>query len=92
MRKRRQRASRHSWTVGSRNALGRSVALDLGCGRGQYTPELARPGWEAIGIDYVPSAIAATHSKAVDGVTYVVGDITDLTSAGLGTRRGSAGR
>jgi SAM-dependent methyltransferase len=24
--------------------LGR--ALDLGCGRGQYTPELARRGWE----------------------------------------------
>ena len=32
--------------------LGR--ALDLGCGRGQYTPELARRGWEAVGIDYVP--------------------------------------
>jgi len=35
--------------------LGR--ALDLGCGRGQYTPELARRGWEAVGIDYVPAAI-----------------------------------
>ena len=63
--------------------LGR--ALDLGCGRGQYTPELARRGWEATGIDYVPSAIAVASSKAVDGVTYVVGDVTDLTSAGLGT-------
>ena len=33
--------------------LGR--ALDLGCGRGQYTPELARRGWEAVGIDNVPA-------------------------------------
>jgi SAM-dependent methyltransferase len=62
--------------------LGR--ALDLGCGRGQYTPELARRGWEAIGIDHVPSAIAAARAKAVDGVSYVLGDVTDLASTGLG--------
>ena len=35
--------------------LGR--ALDLGCGRGQYTPELSRMGWQAVGIDNVPAAI-----------------------------------
>jgi len=35
--------------------LGR--ALDLGCGRGQYTPELSRRGWQAVGIDNVPAAI-----------------------------------
>jgi 2-polyprenyl-3-methyl-5-hydroxy-6-metoxy-1,4-benzoquinol methylase len=39
--------------------LGR--ALDLGCGRGQYTPELARRGWEAVGIDYVCTGIL-THA------------------------------
>jgi SAM-dependent methyltransferase len=63
--------------------LGR--ALDLGCGRGQYTPELARRGWEATGIDYVPAAIDAAKSKGVHDVTYVVGDVTDLGSAGLGS-------
>jgi SAM-dependent methyltransferase len=63
--------------------LGR--ALDLGCGRGQYTPELAYRGWEATGIDYVPAAIDAAKSKGVRDVTYVVGDVTDLVSAGLGT-------
>jgi len=63
--------------------LGR--ALDLGCGRGQYTPELARRGWEATGIDYVPAAIDAAKSKGVQDVTYVAGDVTDLVSAGLGT-------
>lgn len=63
--------------------LGR--ALDLGCGRGQYTPELARRGWEAVGIDVVPQAVDEARQKGHDGVTYVVGDVTDLPSAGLGT-------
>ena len=42
--------------------LGR--ALDLGCGRGQYTPGLARRGWEAVGIDYVLAAIQAAAARA----------------------------
>jgi len=65
--------------------LGR--AIDLGCGRGQYTPELARRGWEAVGVDYVPAAIEAAAAKSgdVSGLSYVVGDVTRLPSAGLGT-------
>src|SRR5215813_6352298 len=65
--------------------LGR--ALDLGCGRGQYTPELARRGWEAVGIGYVPAAIeaATAKSRGVNGLRYVVGDVTRLPSAHLGT-------
>jgi SAM-dependent methyltransferase len=65
--------------------LGR--ALDLGCGRGMYTPELARREWQAVGIDYVPAAIgaAAAKSRGVAGLSYVVGDVTRLSSAGLGT-------
>jgi SAM-dependent methyltransferase len=63
--------------------LGR--ALDLGCGRGQYTPELARRGWEAVGIDYVPQAIEVAKAQGSPGVTYVVGDVTDLPAADLGT-------
>lgn len=63
--------------------LGR--ALDLGCGRGQYTPELARRGWRATGIDIVPAAIHAAERRGEDGVSYVVGDVTDLSAAGLGT-------
>jgi SAM-dependent methyltransferase len=64
--------------------LGR--ALDLGCGRGQYTPELARRGWQAVGIDYVPAAIeaAVAKSRGVAGLSYVVGDVTRLSSARLG--------
>jgi SAM-dependent methyltransferase len=62
--------------------LGR--ALDLGCGRGQFTPELARRGWEAVGIDYVPAAIEAAAGRSGKGVTYVLGDVTSLPSAELG--------
>jgi len=60
-------------------------ALDLGCGRGQYTPDLARRGWRAVGIDNVPAAIEAARHKPTGGATYVVGDVTDLPAAGLGT-------
>lgn len=62
--------------------LGR--ALDLGCGRGQFTPELTRRGWEAVGIDYVPAAIEAAKSHDAARVTYVVGDVTNLPAASLG--------
>jgi len=63
--------------------LGR--ALDLGCGRGQYTEELARRGWESVGIDYVPRAIEAAQSNGIAGVAYVVGDVTQLSSVDQGT-------
>jgi SAM-dependent methyltransferase len=65
--------------------LGR--ALDLGCGRGLYTPELTRRGWEAVGIDYVPAAIEAAKAKSrgAAGLSYVVGDVTRLPPAHLGT-------
>ena len=60
-------------------------ALDIGCGRGQFTPELARRGWEAVGVDLVPGAIEAARRRGPTEVTYVVGDVTDLPAAGLGT-------
>jgi SAM-dependent methyltransferase len=70
--------------AGRSRPLGR--ALDLGCGRGLYTPELARRGWEAVGIDQVPAAIEAAQAKSrgVNGLSYLVGDVTQLSSARLG--------
>ncbi|MBV2364655.1 class I SAM-dependent methyltransferase [Streptomonospora sp. NEAU-YY374] len=60
-------------------------ALDVGCGRGQFTPELAKRGWEAVGLDIVPDAVEAARRNGPPEVTYVVGDVTDLESAGLGS-------
>lgn len=60
-------------------------ALDLGCGRGRYTAELARRGWDAVGIDYVPRAIDAANGGTASGAHFVVGDVTDLARADLGT-------
>jgi SAM-dependent methyltransferase len=62
--------------------LGR--AIDLGCGRGRYTAELARRGWEAVGIDNIPRAIDAANRSGVSGATFVVGDVTKLAAADLG--------
>lgn len=61
--------------------LGR--ALDLGCGRGLYTRELARRGWEAVGVDFVPRAIDAA-SRQDSGARFVVGDVTGPARAELG--------
>jgi len=63
--------------------LGR--AIDLGCGRGQYSHELARRGWETVGIDNIPRAIDVANRKGVSGTTFVLGDVTDLALADLGT-------
>ena len=53
-------------------------ALDLGCGRAQFTPELVRRGWTAVGVDIVPAAIEGARRIDPDGGRYEVGDVTDL--------------
>jgi SAM-dependent methyltransferase len=63
--------------------LGR--ALDLGCGRGQLTRELAGRGWEAVGVDNISRAIAEANRSGLSGATFVEGDVTDLSPADLGT-------
>ena len=63
--------------------LGR--ALDLGCGRGQYAPELVRRGWEVVGIDYAPRAVDEARRQGIEGATYMVGDVSDLPVDRLGT-------
>ncbi|MCU1537619.1 MAG: class SAM-dependent methyltransferase [Humibacillus sp.] len=64
--------------------LGR--ALDLGCGRGLHTHELAARGWDAVGVDDVPRAVEAARSRSGDSAaTFVVADVTDLAAGGLGT-------
>jgi SAM-dependent methyltransferase len=63
--------------------LGR--AIDLGCGRGPVTREVAQRGWDVVGIDNAPRAIDATKRLGVPGATFVLGEVTDLDPARLGT-------
>lgn len=61
-------------------------ALDLGCGTGRWSVELARQGWEVVGVDVVPKAVDAARRRAeaagVD-VEVVEGDVTALRDAGV---------
>jgi SAM-dependent methyltransferase len=56
-------------------------ALDLGCGTGTNVITLAKHGWVATGVDFVPRAIRSARKKASKaGLTaqFFVGDVTDL--------------
>lgn len=56
-------------------------ALDLGCGRGAHSVELARRGWEVTGVDVVPRALAAARERAAGAgqqVTFLEADVTAL--------------
>ena len=58
-------------------------ALDLGCGTGTNVITLTKAGWQATGIDFVPSAIAQARRKARQAkaaCTLRVGDVTHLSS------------
>lgn len=59
-------------------------ALDLGCGRGLHTHQLARLGWDATGIDNIPRAIDAARTADDSGATFAVADVTALEPATLG--------
>lgn len=59
-------------------------ALDLGCGTGNHTIELARRGWHATGVDAVGHALAkARRRPQAERARFVVGDVTDLGAADL---------
>jgi SAM-dependent methyltransferase len=61
-------------------------ALDLGCGTGASVLYLASRGWEAVGLDFAPEAVAAaTENARRAGVsaTFVLGDVSRLDEAGV---------
>jgi SAM-dependent methyltransferase len=60
-------------------------ALDLGCGTGTNVIYLAQHGWEAVGVDFSPTAIQQARQKAKDtpGATFVEGDVSQLSRLGI---------
>jgi cyclopropane fatty-acyl-phospholipid synthase-like methyltransferase len=58
-------------------------ALDIGCGTGAHTIELAERGWDATGIDFVPQAVRQARRRAAQAgveVRFVAGDATKMSS------------
>ncbi len=45
----------------------RRTALDLGCGTGRYSIELAKRGWDVVGVDVVPKAVELAASERPPG-------------------------
>lgn len=72
----------------ARRAAPYGRALDMGCGTGRWSVELARRGWHVVGVDVIPKAVSAARRRAeaagVD-VTFVEGDVTDLRGAVVGS-------
>ncbi|MFN2581545.1 MAG: class I SAM-dependent methyltransferase [Candidatus Dormibacteria bacterium] len=63
------------------SALAPGRALDLGCGTGTNVIYLAKHGWDATGVDFVPAAVhAARQKRRLTGVRaeFVAGDVTRL--------------
>ena len=53
-------------------------ALDLGCGGGLWSIELARRGWQVTGVDIVPKALRTARERAEKAgveVRFVEGDL-----------------
>lgn len=64
----------------------KGVAVDIGCGTGAHTIELARRGWQAIGVDNQPKAIRLARKRAQaerSDATFVEADITALADTRL---------
>jgi SAM-dependent methyltransferase len=62
-------------------------ALDLGCGRGLQSIDLAARGWLATGLDNVPKALDAARERARQAgldVQFIQGDVTALRASGVG--------
>jgi cyclopropane fatty-acyl-phospholipid synthase-like methyltransferase len=63
----------------------RGVVLDVGCGTGEHALMAAARGYEAVGVDASPKAIARANQKASDrGLTvdFRVADALDLSALG----------
>ncbi len=61
------------------------AALDLGCGTGFWSVQLAERGWDVTGVEIVPKALRAARErarKAGVAVRFLEGSVTALREAG----------
>ena len=72
---------------GTTHSGAKGLALDIGCGSGIWSVELAKRGWQVVGIDNVPRAVETARQRAKAGgvdVRFLEGDVTRLRDAGVG--------
>lgn len=63
-------------------------ALDLGCGNGNWSIELARRGWQVTGLDIVPKALRIARKRSTQAgveVQFVAGDMTSFGPGQVGS-------
>lgn len=63
-------------------------ALDLGCGSGIWSVELAKRGWQVTGVDFVAKALRRAGERARDAgaeVRLLQGDVTELRAGRVGS-------
>jgi len=66
----------------------RGRALDLGCGTGFWSVQLAQRGWDVTGIDVVPKALRTARKRARtagEDIRFVEGSIAELQAADIGS-------
>jgi cyclopropane fatty-acyl-phospholipid synthase-like methyltransferase len=86
------RSGRPRWDTGTPRPELRDLAgtggraLDLGCGTGTDAMYLAQHGWQVVGVDFVPEAIATANTRAHSAgseATFMLGDVTRLRAIGV---------
>jgi SAM-dependent methyltransferase len=63
-------------------------ALDLGCGTGRFSIDLARRGWQVTGVDLVPKAVRIARERAREAgvdVRFIEADVARLPVADVGS-------
>jgi ubiquinone/menaquinone biosynthesis C-methylase UbiE len=78
---RRPMFTRYVFTLGALGDLEGRKILDVGCGSGRYSVELARAGAEVVGVDFSEEMLSMARRRAeeagvTDKTTFISGDFT----------------